>query len=234
LLLPVEGARVVLEALVRVQPLILRLFVNDITPAKYDTIANYVECNVPGYAPIVLAEGDWRFEAPASLLCEMQTFTFNAPTAVYGCYCTQRDSGRLVWAQRAEEAPLAFEVEGEQLYLAPMLSLAADEVNVGAWVMTPGGLGVVAALPGTVLNPVGVGIGAEEPVVAQDWLVHHVGEDGLNAQRPEEYEVESFDSNGQPQLVTLRRMVTDERPYPRSALSMAEREAIPVARRSVV
>lgn len=113
-------------------------------------------------------------------------------------------------------------------------ALMRTPFTAGSWVMSPDGVAIVAALPGSVLNPMGVAAGDEAPRFAERYVVHLVAEDGDNRRTFEEFEVDSFDPAGQPERTPIRRAVTEEREFERESLRRATLAEVPESRRPIV
>lgn len=95
----------------------VRLFRNNYTPAHDMVLGDFLECNTPGYSPVVQsytapainpADGTARIEAalivftPANLL---------GPNDIYGYYVTDpNDADDVVYAERFSGGPIPFGV----------------------------------------------------------------------------------------------------------------------------
>ena len=111
IVVPNTGEAIALEYLVNKdapENLVLRLFVNNITPAETDTAVTYTECAEAGYAAITLTGASWNTTpgAPSDVTYNaQQTFTFTGtpPTGqtIYGYYYTRLTSADLVAAELA-------------------------------------------------------------------------------------------------------------------------------------
>lgn len=98
------------------QTLTLRLYSNNVTPAKGDTAATYTEVIGGGYAAIPLAYGDWTITAAAgsvptrasqAALNIIFTGVTGAPGSVYGYFITD-DDGVLFGSERFSESVVPF------------------------------------------------------------------------------------------------------------------------------
>ena len=124
------GEVVALEALVSkaaAQPLILRLYKNDVTPAETDTEATYTEATFTGYAPITLTGANWVTSgtAPTQVAYAQQTFTSTAQQtaqAVYGYYLTQTTSGKAVASERFTGGPYTIQNLNDLVRVTPVLT----------------------------------------------------------------------------------------------------------------
>jgi hypothetical protein len=104
----------------------LRLFKNNYTPTQLDVLADYVECDFGGYAPVVF--NDWAalviLGTFASISAPTKTFTASGSSAnsVYGYYVTDVTGLILLWAQRDDLAPVAIANLGDQYFVTPVLT----------------------------------------------------------------------------------------------------------------
>jgi hypothetical protein len=86
----------------------LCLYVNDKTPAEGDTVADYDELEGDGYVAIELDAELWEVTRgdPTVAVYPAQEFEFDATLDdVYGYFLRQRDSGKLLWAERFSDGP---------------------------------------------------------------------------------------------------------------------------------
>lgn len=108
LLTPTVGENKLLEFMLGVATpgnQVLRLFVNDVTPADGDTHTSYTEMSTLGYAAKTLTKTNWVVaqasgEAEGSYAMQTFTFTAGAVVSVYGYYVTDTTTGTLLWAER--------------------------------------------------------------------------------------------------------------------------------------
>lgn len=108
LLVPDVGERRLAEmALKDASPeaLLLKLYVNDKTPAEGDVASSYVEMSTHGYAAKTLARANWAITTTGGVTTAQQpqqTWTFIAGAAVYvyGYFIVGATTGTLVWAER--------------------------------------------------------------------------------------------------------------------------------------
>lgn len=80
----------------------LKLYTNNKTPAKADTVANYTESTATGYAAKTLTGTDWTYASNAGVTTASfaaQTFTYTAAETVYGYYVTNNAGTTLMWAE---------------------------------------------------------------------------------------------------------------------------------------
>lgn len=125
LLFPTGGDNLVLEMLVNKTPaqdLLLKLYTNNITPAKDDTAASYAEASGFGYAPIPLSGVLWGQAAFGSITYAQQIFTFTGALGnVYGYYMVQLSSGLLMYAERFNTGPFLIANSGDKIELIPTI-----------------------------------------------------------------------------------------------------------------
>lgn len=92
--------------------LTLRLYTNEFTPHRNQTIADFTEADFPGYKPIELSPSDWTItsESPLTLQCSTQEFTLAEdlaePVNIYGHYLTGGD--KIVSAEDSRVAKLPY------------------------------------------------------------------------------------------------------------------------------
>lgn len=126
LLVPTGSQETILERILG-QNLVLKLYVNDKTPALGDVASDYTEMVGLGYAPVALAAEDWSYlpGPTAKAIYPPQTWTFLAggPVKIYGYFIVQASDGKLLWAERflpAGTQPIDYFVEqneGDQIVL---------------------------------------------------------------------------------------------------------------------
>lgn len=84
--------------------LTLKLFTNNIVPAKTDVAATYTEASGGGYAAKTLTKGSWTVNdgPPANVTYAAQTFTFTGAldggATIYGYYVVDAD-GVFQWSE---------------------------------------------------------------------------------------------------------------------------------------
>lgn len=88
----------------------IRLFVNDHTPTKDDTIDTYTELpsTDSSYNPISLIGDDWTVESNSGVTEAVHpqvTFTLEDAHTVYGYYVTDSSGDNLLLAERFEDGP---------------------------------------------------------------------------------------------------------------------------------
>jgi hypothetical protein len=99
------------------EDLLVKLFVNDITPDEDDISSLYVEAEGAGYAPKRLGAKDWSFSNDR-LASKPQTWEFSGPLGpVYGYFVVRERSGQLMWAESFPE-PFPVTYEGDEIRLA--------------------------------------------------------------------------------------------------------------------
>lgn len=130
LLVPDRGERSVLELVTNkraVENLLLKLFVNNVTPAESDTAASYTEMSTQGYAAKTLVGADWTVTggAPSDATASLQTWTFDGTgglTQVYGYFLVGVTSGLLWWAERFSDGPYPIANNGDKINLTPKIT----------------------------------------------------------------------------------------------------------------
>jgi hypothetical protein len=116
------------------EDIVLRLYSNDATPGSASMAADFTEASGSGYAAITLDPASWSAVTPGDELTPSTisypatTFTFtDAHAGIYGYYATRATSGRLAFAKRFTNAPLAIPGAGSTIEVTP--SLGAAEYN---------------------------------------------------------------------------------------------------------
>lgn len=106
---------------------LLRLFVNNQTPGKSDTLTTYTEASGAGYAPITLVGTSWTTVSTNgvnSAVYSQQVFSFTTAVTIYGYYVTTIGaSPQLLWVERFSGAPFSLPAGGGQIAISPTLSL---------------------------------------------------------------------------------------------------------------
>jgi len=108
---------------------ILRLFINNHTPADADNInaSDYTEMSTLGYAAVTLTPSSWTFTSatPSVGSYPQVTYTFTAGTLVnvYGYYWTRTSSGNLVLAERFSGAPFPIQNTGDAIQITPQFNV---------------------------------------------------------------------------------------------------------------
>ena len=103
----------------------VHLFVNQWNMANNTTIANLVECDAPGYAPVPLTPGNWMGSTTGGVSTyTYPTVSFNftgpgvPPQIVYGHWIGDSASGDVLWGL-TWPAPYVIPAAGSTIYLAP-------------------------------------------------------------------------------------------------------------------
>ena len=107
---------------------ILKLYVNDVTPADADVAATYTEMSTHGYAAKTLLKSGWTVVQNGGVgegSQAAQTWTFTAATAVtvYGYFITDTTTGLLLWAERFTNAKV-IQNAGDQIIVTPKFTLS--------------------------------------------------------------------------------------------------------------
>jgi len=125
---PHTGENLALEMIVNktaAQNLLLKLFINNITPSDTDTAGTYTEATFPGYSAITLTGISWGTASGGTITYgSQQTFTCSgtATDNVYGYYVVQASSGTLLYSERDASAPFAVRNSGDNIKLTPTIS----------------------------------------------------------------------------------------------------------------
>jgi hypothetical protein len=107
--------------------LTLRLYSNDFTPHRNQSLADFTEADFPGYKPIRLAPSDWSVasESPLTLACPTQEFTLTedlaVPALVHGHYLTDDDDVVLAEDSRLGKLPHSLEIKHSRLKVTPTI-----------------------------------------------------------------------------------------------------------------
>lgn len=91
----------------------LRLFTNNITPAKTDVASTYTECTASGYAAISLSGGTWTYTTQGNEAdYATQTFTLTSSATVYGYYVTDSAGTTLLFSELFSNGPYNIPANG--------------------------------------------------------------------------------------------------------------------------
>lgn len=106
--------------------LVLRLFTNDITPSESDTLSQYVEADINGYAGIALDPDEWVIVegAPTSASYPEQVFGLTEAGVVYGYYLARAAGGRLAGSERFFAGPYVVPQGGGPIKITPRIDFA--------------------------------------------------------------------------------------------------------------
>lgn len=107
---------------------VLKLFVNDITPADADVAATYTEMSTHGYAAKTLTKTSWSVAQNAGVAegsYAVQTWTFTAASGVpvYGYFVIDSTSGILLWLERFVATKIV-QYAGDQIIITPKFTLS--------------------------------------------------------------------------------------------------------------
>jgi hypothetical protein len=102
----------------------LRLFKNDMTPAKANTTASYTQADFTGYAEKTLTGTNWTVTNanPAAGSFAEQTFTSSAGSQnqpVYGYYVVNSAGTIVVFAERFTDGPYTITNNGDAIKVTP-------------------------------------------------------------------------------------------------------------------
>jgi len=106
----------------------LKLYVNDVTPADADVAATYTEMTTHGYAAKTLLKSEWAVAqnggvAEGSQAAQTWTFTAAAAVTVYGYFITDTTTGLLLWAERFTNGKV-IQNAGDQIIVTPKITLS--------------------------------------------------------------------------------------------------------------
>lgn len=110
---------------------LLKLYVNDITPADDDEAESFKEAKFAGYAAARLDGGAWMVNAgddatPTIAVYPEYVFTSNAnqlPEWIFGYFIVGADSGRIKWAERFTDGPYLIENLRDNVWVEPKITL---------------------------------------------------------------------------------------------------------------
>lgn len=109
---------------------ILKLYVNNVTPADTHVAADFTEMSTLGYAAKTLTKTSWVTSAGASgavasAAYAQQTWTFTAGTAVtvYGYFYTDTTTGLLLGAELFSSAKVV-QNTGDQIIMTPTITFS--------------------------------------------------------------------------------------------------------------
>ena len=107
--------------------LVLRLFINNVTPSETDTCSTYTECNITGYSAITLTGSNWTVttdtDGKGKASYAEQTFSFSAGGIVYGYYVTNSDKTILFIAEAFSDGPYYIPPGGREIRITPAIKL---------------------------------------------------------------------------------------------------------------
>ncbi len=125
---PNQAETLMLENFVNKTPpedLVLRLYVNNITPGETDTVATYTEAGGYGYSAANLTASSWSVVEgdPSTADYPEVTFSFTSAAGdIYGYYVTETTSGKLKWAERFSDGPYNIKYPGEKINITLRLT----------------------------------------------------------------------------------------------------------------
>lgn len=138
---PDEGAPVDVDWLIRAvlvsdQPILMRLFVNDIIPQRGVVLADFTEATFPGYSQQVLERSQWGAPVLGAdhvvrvpLSAGPRTMTpLVSDVTIYGAYLVAAVSMKVVFCRRFQ--PPRVTVAGFPLRFLPVITLRSDTYDV--------------------------------------------------------------------------------------------------------
>lgn len=108
------------------ESLILRLYSNDISPAKTDVVGDYTEVSGFGYAAVTLNPASFVFSSgdPTAAAYPQVTFAFTGAAGnVYGYFVTRATTGDLQFANRFSNAPINIANNGDEIRITLTITL---------------------------------------------------------------------------------------------------------------
>jgi hypothetical protein len=117
-----------LTSIVHSDVLRLKLFANDWTPSKTDTVSQYTELVYLGYAAKLLTPSEWTIDIDgltgnyvASFA--QQIWTFSSSITVYGYYITDSGGTNVYFAERFPDAPVTLVSGGGNVKITPTIGI---------------------------------------------------------------------------------------------------------------
>lgn len=103
---PYIGDKWVLQSSLGANNTKLRLFTNNVTPAKTDLASTYTECSASGYSAITLSSGSWTYTTQGNEAdYPTQTFNLTSSVTVYGYYVTDTGGTTLLFSEAFSNGP---------------------------------------------------------------------------------------------------------------------------------
>ena len=129
LVVTTQGEIVLLESLLGINPLVsvtYHLYANNWIPSVTDTLADYLEVSLTGYAPISIPAAAWAVIADnlggaIGTAPEIAWLITQAGPA-YGYYVTDPADTVLLWAEAIPGGPYTFLADGSSFSLTPSFS----------------------------------------------------------------------------------------------------------------
>lgn len=126
-----------LDLLLGVEPLTIKLFVNDLVPEDGELERDYVELDGHGYADVGLDPAQWLTtpgdggEEPALAVYPKVSWVFTAgpAVAVWGYFVVYTNSQRLAWSERFAR-PQVIEFSGDNISVIPTFRLRAMQAGM--------------------------------------------------------------------------------------------------------
>jgi len=128
-----DGVRQLLKTMLGaspVEPLLVKLFQNEHTPRREDSLDDFDEFTGHGYMPKRLEPSDWRVVMDRSgrvvleAVAVVWTFDADMPTTAYGYYVVGANTNILYWAELLR-SHVEIRVMGERLRIIPRVELRA-------------------------------------------------------------------------------------------------------------
>ena len=107
---------------------VLRLFSNNLVPAKSTVLSDITETTLTGYTAVTLAGANWTVYTSTagtnSAVYSEQTFYFGTTATIYGYYVTTTEmTPSLLWVERFSTAPFTLPAGGGEIAITPRITL---------------------------------------------------------------------------------------------------------------
>jgi hypothetical protein len=107
---------------------LLRLFSNNLVPAKSTVIGDISETTISGYTAVTLSGVNWTVSTSTagtnSAVYSEQTFNFGTAATIYGYYVTTTEmTPSLLWVERFSTAPFTLPAGGGEIAITPRITL---------------------------------------------------------------------------------------------------------------
>jgi hypothetical protein len=108
------------------ETLVLKLYSNDVTPAKTDVAGGYTEVTGNGYSAKTLTPGNFVLTPgdPSTAAYPQQTFSFTGAAGnIYGYFVVRATTGDLMFANRFSNAPINIANNGDEIRITLTITL---------------------------------------------------------------------------------------------------------------
>jgi hypothetical protein len=106
--------------------LVLRLYVNNVTPTDTSTAATFTECSATSYSSLALPSGLWTLSVisdVAQAVATQQTFTIGSACTIYGYYLTDSNNSNLLFGAELLANSIAYQAHNIQVLLTATLQM---------------------------------------------------------------------------------------------------------------